>query len=201
MNAIEARFQPLRGLPCWNAKSGYGSFLTLEFGEPYLDIREPREASSTASKRVQRALARRLVVVHGEWHLWIYCCQWNVYTGKKLVGHSALDSSSKRPIGRAARELDGQKLMHVEVDPSRGASVFSFDLGSRLETQPYDADSEQWMFYQPDGMVLSYRADGAYSHQPGDTPRSEQKLWVATGDRPTSQGPSATAANEAPLLG
>jgi hypothetical protein len=190
MNAIEACFQPLYGRPCWDAKSGFGSFMTMEFGEPHLEIREPRVAVFSKSKRAQQLLARRLVTVRGEWHLWIYCCEWHVYTGHKLVGDSALESSSKRRIVRAARELDGQKLVSVTVDPSCGGSTFRFDLGSRLETRPYE-DSEQWMLFEPSGEVLTYRADGCYSHHPGDTPRDEVR-WMTL-----SQGePNETTAAE-----
>ena len=88
---IEATFQPIYGLPCWNAKAGYGSFLTMEFGEPHLVIREPRSRPDS-SPRLQRLLARRLVTVRGEWHLWIYCCEWQVESGGRVIG----DSSSTR---------------------------------------------------------------------------------------------------------
>src|SRR5947209_15880038 len=101
VDAVDAPFRPVYGLPCWNAKEGYGSFLTMEFGEPHLVIREPRSRPEF-SPRLRRALARRLVTVRGEWHLWIYCCQWYVYTGKKLVGDADLEGSTKRRIRRAA---------------------------------------------------------------------------------------------------
>lgn len=174
MNRIEASFQPLFGLPCWNAKPSYGSFMTMEFGEPHLEIREPSAPKPDASEVVRKLLTRRHVVVHGEWHLWIYCCKWQVLAGKKRRGHSALLSSSKQPIRRAAADLDGQSLVSVVVDPSKGTSVFAFDLGSRLETTPYN-DSIQWYLYEPSGFVLSYRADGRISYQPGDTPPNKER--------------------------
>ncbi len=155
-------------------KPGHGSFLTLEFGQPSLHVREPREAPG-ASPRVQRLLSRRHVTVHGEWHLWIYCCAWEVRTDGKRTGHSALDSSSKRPIERAARELDGQRLVRVSVDPAGAVTEFEFDLGSRLTTRPYDAESEKWLLYEPDGHVVTLRADGRYSHQPGSEPRDRER--------------------------
>ena len=81
---IRLTFEHVYGLPCWNAKSGWGSFLTMEFGLPHLEIREPSPPKPDWSLRTRRSQARRLVVVHGEWHLWIYCCEWKVHTGKKL---------------------------------------------------------------------------------------------------------------------
>jgi hypothetical protein len=177
VNAIEAGFQPLYGLPCWNVKPGYGSFLTMEFGEPHLEIREPRQASrDDASEQVCRLLARRLVTVHGQWHLWIYCCHWSVTAQGKVIG----DSTTKEGVRHAAEELDSQKLVAASVDPLSGCSTFDFDLGARLSTWPYrEAESslyEQWMLYEPSGMVLSFRADGQYSHHPGNTP-PEFKEW------------------------
>ncbi|MGV3722671.1 MAG: hypothetical protein ACO1SX_17350 [Actinomycetota bacterium] len=179
MNQIESSFQALYGLPCWNAKSGYGSFLTMEFGAPHLEIREPREPKPDASDAVRRFFEKRHVVVHGEWHLWIYCCEWWVYTGDRLVGDSDPEGSTKERIDLAARELDGQKLVSVAVDATCGESVFTSDLGSRLVTKP-DDDSVQWYLYEPNGFVLSYRADGRISHQPGDTSPDEER-WLSLG--------------------
>ncbi|CAG0927004.1 hypothetical protein TFLX_00299 [Thermoflexales bacterium] len=169
---IDQVFRPVYGLPCWNVQPGIGSFLTMEFGQPHLVVHEPHK-SRTRSSRSKKPSMRRLVYPHGDWHLWIYCCEWHLYTGKELIGDSALKSTSKRRIIRAAQELGGQKLIQVSVDPRRGRSVFHFDLGSRLETRPYDLDSEQWMFYDAKDYVLTYRADGLYQHQPSNVPRED----------------------------
>ena len=174
-SVIERVFQPLYDKSCWNVSSGYGSFLTLEFGDPHLVTSDPEEARPEWSASMRKRHARRRIHVRGKWHLWIYCCQWNVFTGDKLVGDSALESSSKRRIVRGAKELDGQKLVRVEIDPAHGGSAFTFDLGSRLETAPYDTDSDQWKLYEPSGKVFCYRADGMYSHQRGSTPPSREK--------------------------
>ncbi len=167
---VDHVFQSLYGRPCWNAKSGFGSFMTMEFGDPCLTIREPRQVKDSDPPAVQGSSARRHVWVSGQWHLWIYCCEWEVRTGKKRIGHSNLKGSSKRPIERAARELDGQKLLHVSINPQDSSSVFEFDLGSRLETQPYDETSKQWILRQPNNFYFSLRADSHFSHHPGDTP-------------------------------
>ncbi len=174
-SVIEKVFTPLYGKPCWNVGHGWGSFLTLEFGSPRLLIDEPEEAQPDWSPSMRKHHARRRIRVGGEWHLWIYCCEWSVCTGDKLVGDSALESSSKRRIARGAKELDGQKLLQVEVAPSRGSSIFTFDLGSRLETAPYKAGSTQWLLYEPSGKVFSYCDNGMYSHQRGNTPPSRKK--------------------------
>jgi hypothetical protein len=158
---IERVVRRLYGKPCWGVKPGFGSFLTLEFGKPNLEVREPVVASKAASERVRQALARRRVQVHGEWHLWIYCCHWEVLSGNKRVG----DSSSKTKIRRAAEFLNGQKLIGFAVSPGNVNCVFDFDLGASLKTRPYDKDGEQWLLYGPSHKVLTLRADGFYTYQ------------------------------------
>jgi len=172
MGRIRLALRRLYGLPCWNVERGYGSFLTLEFGRPNLRVREPRESTSKL-KRVRNLAARRLVYVRGDWHLWIYCCDWAVLEGSRLVG----DSDSKRRIDRAARFLNGQKLVSARLIPRGMRSVFEFDLGGRLQTQPFDRSSEQWLLYEPNGNVLNVRADRRYSYGPGDRHPDRQR-WL-----------------------
>ena len=169
-NPAELVFQRLYGQPCWNAKSGYGGFLTMEFGKPSLRI---SDSSWPAMPGEAEGRARRVVRARGQWHLWIHSCAWQVFTGEKRVGHSNLRGSSKLPIERAARELDGQKLVQVTVGPHGATTVFEFDLGSRLEAKPYNEISDQWLLYEPSGYVFALRGDGCYSHNPGNTPPDE----------------------------
>jgi len=162
---IAEAFRPLVDLPSWNVKRGYGTFLTFEFGEPHLEISEPRNPPQ-ASPRMKRLLARRRVILHGEWHLWIYCCMWQVSDGARVIG----DCSSSSRADRAASFLAGQKLISVSM-PKRGVrTTFTFDMNGTLETAPYDRSSEQWVLYEPDGRVLTVRAGGEYSHERGDVP-------------------------------
>lgn len=174
---VSAAFSPLLGTPCWNVRVGHGSFLTLEFGEPHLEIHAPRPPNPSHTPRMQKLFARRRVYVHGEWHLWIYCCDWRVTAHGEPVG----DSDSDEDMERAARELDGQALVEVEHDPASGGWSFVFDLGGRLETWPYellhgsiDPAEEQWHLYEPSGLVLTLFGDGSFTRHPGDTPEPLQ---------------------------
>ena len=134
--------------------------LTLEFGPPHLEIREPITANASASADVRAHLARRHVVPVGEWHLWVYCCHWRLLVrGDRVADCEDADDT----LIEAAREIDGQKLVGVVVNQPRGTSCFQFDLGACLETWPYEDgsdDEEQWMLYTPQGQVLSFLADG-----------------------------------------
>jgi hypothetical protein len=158
MNRIERSFSKLLGMPCWGVSRGFGSFLTLEFGAPRLIVREPVVTSTEASPRVKRVLAKRSVHVRGDWHLWIHSCEWRVQAQGKLIG----DWTTPRRIQRAARELNGQSLQEVTVGRRGAATRFAFDLGAELETKPYDRSGEQWLLYEPDGTVLTWRADRKY---------------------------------------
>jgi hypothetical protein len=128
MSIVEDRFRPIYGKPCWHARQGYGSFLTFEFGEPHLYIREPRVSADRASAGVRKNAARRLVTLHGDWHLWIYLCDWRIFSHRQLIASS---DSKNRIIKQAVSELDGQALIRATVNSSL-VSEFEFDLGDKL---------------------------------------------------------------------
>jgi hypothetical protein len=176
MNQITRCFGELQELPCWGVQRGHGSFLTFEFGDPHLRIREPVTAGPGTSARVARLLSRRRVHARGAWHLWIYCCDWRASENGKLIG----DCSSRRSIDRAAEFLCGQKLVDVNVVARGMRCTFQFDLGGRLETKPYDRRSEQWMLYEPSGHVLTVRADKTFSYSKGNIEPARES-WMELG--------------------
>jgi hypothetical protein len=131
---IGSVFAPIIGLPAWRVQRGYSSCLTFEFGAPHLEIREPHVASAAVTSHMVREwLAHRIVKPRGEWHLWIYCCNWRI-SGKDMAECDSEDSFSN--IDVAAQKLDGQRLANVFINPSAGTSHFEFDLGGYLETWP-----------------------------------------------------------------
>jgi hypothetical protein len=163
-------FSRIADKPCWDPKQGHGSFLTFEFGEPYLTIREINDTKSKNAKR-------RTVTVRGAWHLWIYCCHWKISQDEQETAHS---ESSRETIEIALARLRGQILSSVSVIPESGASVFEFDLGGRLETSRYidlsgEDPDENWFLSDNQGKVLSYRADGRYSYHRSDETTFE---WI-----------------------
>lgn len=90
-------------------------------------------------------MAKRIVTLHGDWHLWLLCCDWKLTHNGKIVG----DSQTQKRIMRAAQILDGQFLIDVSVEENHRQCLFKFDLGSVLETVPYDMNSEQWLLFEP----------------------------------------------------
>jgi hypothetical protein len=176
VSVVKNVFEPIYGKPSWQVEQGYGSFLTFEFGEPHLHIREPRQATEQATEGVRKNAARRFVYVHGDWHLWIHVCDWHIFLqGQELANHA----SSRRTIKKATIELNGQALTQVTIKDSF-VSVFEFDLGGRLEVIPnyvdYKKDVDLWLLYEPSGKVFTLRADGQYCHMPGDI-SSDKGKW------------------------
>ena len=172
---LQRAFAPLIGLPAWSVQKGQGSFLTMEFGQPHLLIREPT-VSQSQYERVRARMAQRMVKPVGEWHLWIYCCHWR---GLSKGAEIACSEDPDEKIAAAAQELDGQKLTAIEADPAAGTSRFSFDLGVSLLTWPYDDEDndEQWLLDLPSGDVFTYRADGYYSLGSGKQ-KEDEMIWL-----------------------
>lgn len=174
MSIIAEIFTPMYGKPCWQCRQGHGSFLTLEFGEPHVHIKEPRPVSEHASERIRKNASRRSVRVQGDWHLWIYLCDWRIFSDTQLL---AADNSKRRVIRRATSELEGQLLTRVSVDNTSCVSLFEFDSGGKIEAIPnttvYESTDALWLLYEPSGDVLTLRADGQYCHLPGKLPLTE----------------------------
>ena len=154
------------GLPAWNVQQGHGSFLTFEFGEPELKINE-RHAPEKG--------IRRTAWVQGQWHLWIYCCNWRVRQHGTQIAWS---EDVNDVIGRATAKLNGQKLVEVSAAPNKAIYTFTFDLGGLLETWPYEDDDndEQWTILTPTE-AFSVRADGTFSCGSSNTPPDLER-WL-----------------------
>jgi hypothetical protein len=168
MLMISDIIEKIYNTPCWSVKQGHGSFLTFEFGQPHLKVREP-----SSENRVKKSNYRK-ITLHGEWHLWIYCCSWKIYLSNELVAWS---ESSRIKVKNALEYIDGQKITNVEINSDTADTVFYFDLGGVLKTKGYSDDLyEQWLLFEPQGNVLSVRNDGKYCYQPQDSPE-EQEVW------------------------
>jgi len=152
---IKKSFSQLYKKPCWNIQQGIGSFITFEFGQPILYIGKIYKS---------RNKSKRLAYVHGEWHLWIYCCDWKYFRDNQLVAHS---ESSRREIKKAISDLNGQALLDVSLIEKN--TVFQFDLGGKLETYPSnmydDKGVTQWYLYLPNKKVVSFNANGKLAQE------------------------------------
>ncbi|HEX8341242.1 MAG TPA: hypothetical protein VF624_10060 [Tepidisphaeraceae bacterium] len=165
-------FTPLVNLPCWGVRQGHGSFVTMEFGQPHQVIHEVWTPKSGSHRH-----PRRVVAIRGDWHLWIYCCSWQI---KHFDETLATSESTAKAIAVACNRLDGQSFNGFQAQPAEGKSRFAFDLGGVLETWPTsDRVLEQWLLYCPDGNVFTYRSDGQVNFKPGREADSGDETWLA----------------------
>ncbi|TWT59110.1 hypothetical protein KOR42_24990 [Thalassoglobus neptunius] len=159
----EKWFRPLYGHPCWGIEYGRQTNLSINFGKPSLEIREPFVTESQ-SQVVRELASRRLVTVRGEWWLWLWCCYWKLTLNEETL---ATGSSSARRTKKAMSRLSGQKIVSLSVNEKTGFSGFEFDLGCQLSCRRFERDSEErlWSLYRPNGYVLSVHGNGTYCHQ------------------------------------
>lgn len=169
---FERIFRSVYGKPCWGVKDGVGSAITFEFGEPHLEIREPTQAPRKSSRRVRELLASRSVHVHGQWHLWIWMCSWEIFQTGERVGSSR---TRKKSMDRVVYSLNGQKLIRFSINRHGDECRFEFDLGGVLVTHAYtksrpDRESDHWILFLPPRGVLTLRNDRTFSFHRSNRP-------------------------------
>ena len=176
---VENVFRPLFGKIAWQVKKGHGSFLTFEFGSPSLIIDEPIGPKPGNCDKLKRLAARRKATLRGEWHLWIFCCDWEIEDHGAQIAHC---ESPDTVIAQATAFLDGQILVAVSVAPD-SSTIFQFDLGGVLKTSPWPEEEavEQWKLYEPSGHVFTIDSSARYSHQPGNSPPEETQHFPLFG--------------------
>jgi len=137
---LSAIFRPLIGQKPWQVRLGYGSFVTMEFGK------RTRDSWMTRGKRVS--------AVHGEWHLWLYQCDWKLMKHRKPV----VSSDDQRDcIGPAVEMLKGRTLESVHIYDNNFDTDFIFSGGLTLRSTGYSdeaPDDERWLLYMPHHKVL-----------------------------------------------
>lgn len=130
---VSSFFQPLIGQKPSRARIGWGSFLTFDFG--HLHTEDGHQ--------------------HGDWHLWIYQCDWVLSEN----GNVRVNSEKRRTlIERWIRTLEKVPLTNV----SGSGGHWNFEFGSRLHLkceppsdEEGDPDSHYWMLFMPDRRVLA----------------------------------------------
>jgi hypothetical protein len=174
MNIAEAKFEELYGLPCWKVEWDANLNLSMNFGQPSLHIHEPKELKSSDEK-ISDSFKYRDVTVRGEWYFWILSGYWklSIRDFDEVTG-----ATSYKRKSMALARLDGQKLMHVRIDPKTSATEMEFDLGAILSIRRVGlkTDEDIWSLCKPNGYVVSVRADGQYFDDPDDTP-SGKNQW------------------------
>ncbi|MBV8524319.1 MAG: hypothetical protein JOY71_19690 [Acetobacteraceae bacterium] len=161
----------LLGQLAWGVRRGYGSFLTIEFGEPRLFVREPIQSVSSDSLDIRQRLSRRHVSVHGIWHLWITHGSWTLVTVNYATSSEESEAAKVEP---ALTQLDGQRLVSAKFNRSSAEIHLSFDLGAHLRIGPgqqVDRDEDQWQLFAPDGSIVNCDQIGRIALVSGKQPR------------------------------
>ena len=167
MNIVESSLQEVFGVICWEPKWDINLNLSINFGQPHLSIREPKEVKSKY-KTIRQTFRLRGVALHGEWLFWVLSGYWKLSI--KDFGEVTSATRYKR-MAMALARLDGQKLVHARVNSDTSATQLDFDLGARLTVRRSSivGKGDIWSLYKPNGYVLSVRADGKYHDDPGDS--------------------------------
>jgi len=111
----------------WSTSLGIGTYLTMEFGQPHLTVREPMTARMGATERVRDLLSRRKVSIVGDWTLWIQEADWLVCQSGRCVGVNDPDLRTFLDC------LNGQRLMNARFDEHL---ELEFDLGASVRLSP-----------------------------------------------------------------
>lgn len=127
---IKSLFRPLLGQIAWSARRGYGTFISLQFGKPHLEVREPRPRKSGRSKRVNDLLARRNAGPRGQWDVWIAWAYWEIKTKN---GSCKYDYEEDLKVDQVLAGIDGQKLIGVDFNNNRLSLTLKFDQGGRIK--------------------------------------------------------------------
>lgn len=135
-------FQQIVNIKPTRAKLGYGSFVTIDFGK---DI--PEEVKTRQGTQMR---------YHGEWHLWIYKCKWQIdQDGEKLVD----SESPKEAIESTLYYLTNKTLTSFKL-----LNDF-YDAELNFENMPFKTfhtkEGEQWMLFSPENKTF---VSGPLSH-------------------------------------
>ena len=146
---VRSSLKKLSNLCCWNVQNTHSSWLSLNFGHPRLEIRDPstpEQLKSVKSEKLRAVKSLRRVTLVGEYWLWIDCCNWQITYEQRSIAHS---ESSPEIIREALKTLDGQILKRIEILAKPARTTFIFDLGCEVVIESYKDIEERglWHFY------------------------------------------------------
>jgi hypothetical protein len=157
--------------------------LTLEFGQPRLEIGEPFPRR-TSFLRTRMRLPSRYIEVLGDWTLRLWC-DWIVRVNGRRVASSRSEWLRR---GKALGFIGGQALIAVALDAQTLCTRLTFDRGGEIDcfpeverrnAEPEDPSTQPsgpetlWELPDPSAWRCLLRDDGTYSHAPATAPDAE----------------------------
>ena len=111
----------------------------------------------------------------------MYLSYWRIRAGAVVLASSSSSLAAKRG---AMVYLAGQRLVDMRIEPSTGATAFTFDLGGALCVRRRKRVSTEalWYLHKPNGYVLSVNGDGAVVNKPAIESSSGSHDLSANGD-------------------
>lgn len=167
---LDPSVKPLLGSISWGVAYGLAN-LSMQFGAPSLrvvhepapEIRVARKGKgrSVSIKNIRRCANRRQVSVSGRWDLWIRYAHWRIVRSGVCL---ASGKSSMKKMRPAILDLQGQRLLGLNINPENGATRFEFDLDTILEVRREHRTSmnELWFLHGPDGYERSVGGNGTF---------------------------------------
>lgn len=116
-------------------KLGFGSFVTIDFGR---DI--PEEVKTRQGTQIR---------YHGEWHVWIYQCAWQIDQNGMMLVHSESPKAAIESVlfNLANKTFTSFSLLNDFFD----AELKFEDMMFRLF---HTKDGEQWMLFTPENKTF-----------------------------------------------
>lgn len=116
------------GLKAWGVKLGIGTYITIEFGKPKEN--------------------------HGEWHLWIYDCSWQIAKGTKILTNS---NAPRLEMESQVQLFESLILKDIRIEDKSWNTIFEFENALSLKViASVLAKGETFMIFVPDERVISF---------------------------------------------
>lgn len=161
--SVENVFSSVMGKIAFSITQSHGSCFFIQFGDPFLKIRDPIEASPETSEKVKLHLRRRQVFVVGTWSLLVLGCDWLLSNEQRSVNQD----DNIDDMESLFRTVEGQYLVSASCDEVTKSCTLKFDMGAILNLRPrgdwdarVDADENQWQLHFKDGSSVSYSNNG-----------------------------------------
>jgi hypothetical protein len=152
--AVSNFLSAIHDAPCWGVRSEMDDVLVIEFGAPFLTIREPSALPPDASPATRKVLERRIVIPTGRWHLFVEDGVWRIAAGGSTCARSETDAAKQ---ATCFAQLNGQRLTRFAWSPADRLWRLDFDLGGSLTiAEPAgEAPQDQWSVFREDGTILA----------------------------------------------
>lgn len=148
----EELFQPLIGMES-RIRLGHGSFLTLDFGKEIIE-----EVTTRNSKKT---------FVFGEWHVWIYMCNWRIDCYDNGLIGSGDDRDS---IQQKLSEWQDVILRGFSVINSSFDAVLEFDQGYAIRLFSHKTIGNiQWKLFTPQNYTFIAGPGDEWSYRSSDS--------------------------------